>query len=198
MGKKKRNGKKGKGRKGPSPKAKLIKELRPEEAHKVLETLHREGGTITNRIEEVAWEELSKLDQDGIVEMITKGLFDLQIYEVYNNSGEMYDHFIAPYEYAEKMIDRVLQPFIFRLKRYQRLSMPEQARDCCICILEGIYNYIEYGPEDEFKDLVDEAPLEYFRQVLETWMKRERSRIKREEMIDLVIKTIPDSEDWIG
>lgn len=72
--------------------------------------------------------------------------------------------------YASEMFEDVLEPYLEELRKFQKLSMDEEAKLHCMGILKGIYKF-EIDATTEFKDWSGDDPHVYFIQVLEEWEK---------------------------
>src|SRR4030042_779796 len=79
------------------------------------------------------------------------------------------------------------------LKRYQELSMDEEAKLYCMGILKGIYRF-EKESESEFKGWATDAPREYFGSILSDWKKECKNPQDLKEMEDFLMENCPE---WV-
>ena len=72
-------------------------------------------------------------------------------------------------------------PFIEKIKKYQKLSMFAEAKEYCIGILKGICKF-EKESTSEYKDWTVDAPAEGFGWVLDEWKERQKG-VRDEELM---------------
>ena len=73
-----------------------------------------------------------------------------------------------PYELASEMFEEVLEPYLEELRKFQKLSMDEEAKLHCMGMLKVIYKF-EKDASTEFQDGSRDDPHVYFIQVFEEW-----------------------------
>lgn len=163
-------------------------------ANEILERLANEDVKISKRIQELALEYLTEVDPDGIAEDVFYDLNSLDVEDVWKNSGSTRYGYVDPYELAFDMFEYVLEPYMDDLRRYQKISMDEEAKLHCMGILKGIDQFEREGTT-EFKDWAVDAPHGKFMQVFEKWRKENKNPKNVEEMGDFIKKKFPK---WYG
>jgi len=89
------------------------------------------------------------------------------------------------------MFEDALDPYLEELKKYQNLSMHNEAKKYCVGIFKGIYKF-EKESKSEYKVWAEDAPGEYFEQVISEWKKGCKNSKDIEEMEEFVKKNFPD------
>lgn len=169
----------------------VLSDIGIEHACEILKRLADEDTRISRRIDALAIECLTKVDPDAIAESVFCDLNGLDVEELWKNSGSTRDGYVEPGELASEMFGEVLEPYIDELRKCQKLSRNEAAKQHCMGILKGIYKF-EQEATTEFKDWAVDDPNEYFVQVLEEWMNVNKNPKKLEEMRDFVKKNFPE------
>ncbi|MBU4077512.1 MAG: hypothetical protein KKI06_12560, partial [Euryarchaeota archaeon] len=77
--------------------------------------------------------------------------------------------------------EEVLEPYLEDLRKFQKLSMDEEAKQHCMGILKGIYKF-EKDATTEFQDWSGDDPHVYFIQVFEEWEKGNKDINNLDEM----------------
>ncbi len=139
-----------------------------DDAFDILRLLAREDQKIAKRIEQIAIEYLESVDIEDIAFEVYFALDSIEVEEVWDRSGNTRDGYVDPTEMAWQIFEDALAPFRDEVIKYQRLSMYDEAKKCCLGILEGIYKFEKESPS-EYKDWAVDAPREYFTQVLKEW-----------------------------
>jgi len=101
------------------------------------------------------------------MEDVCNGLCDLDDEELYSRSGRKKDRYVEPYDEAWVMIDEVLDPFIYEMKKYQKLNMPILAKEYCIGIIKGIQNFGKAS--SDILEWAEDAPKEKIETVFDEW-----------------------------
>ncbi len=169
----------------------VLEQINEYEAFEILRILSEEDKQVRERIEEIAWELLRKVDLEDVAEGVYFELNSLEVEEVWDQSGSTRNGYVDPTEKAWEMFEEALEPFIEELRKYQKLSMDKQAKTCCIGILRGIYQF-EKESTSEFKDWAVDAPKDYFESVLKEWKKGQKDTKKIDEIDDFIKKKLPD------
>lgn len=152
----------------------IIDAISTDDAYQILQILANENPNIAKRIEEITEEFLMCVDIEDIAEDVYYDLNSLRVEDVWDNSGGTRDGYVDPTEYAWEMFEGSLEPYMEDIKKYQKLSMSVEAKNCCMGILKGIYKF-KTESTSEYKDWAVDAPLEIFKQVLDEWKEGQRS-----------------------
>lgn len=146
----------------------ILDAIGSDDAFAILRRLAREDQEIAKRIEQIAIEYLEGFDIEDIAFEVYYALDRIEVEEVWDRSGSTRDGYVDPTEMAWQIFEDALEPFCEKLRKYQRLSMYDEAKKHCLGILEGIYKF-EKESTSEYKDWAVDAPREYFEQVLKEW-----------------------------
>ena len=92
----------------------------------------------------------------------------LEVEEVWDRSGANRYGYVEPAEAAAEMIEQVLAPFLQDLQKYQAMGLPTHAKEVCIGLLLGLYQF-EHESTNEFKDWAVDAPAEFAREIIDRW-----------------------------
>ena len=164
-----------------SEKKQIMDDIRARHAYEILNRLADEDAKISKRIEKLASEYLREVDTDDVADGVFHDLDSLEVEDVWDNSGGTRHGYVDPYELASKMFEEVLEPYLEDLRKFQKLSMDEEAKLHCMGILKGIYKF-EIDATTEFQDWSGDDPHVYFIQVFEEWEKGNKDINKLEEM----------------
>ena len=173
-----------------SRKQNIFNIITPDDAFVILQTLAKEDKEIAKRIEQLAMEYLSDVDVEGIADDVYSALEFIDVHDLWDNAGPTRDGYVDVNELAWEMFEEALQPFLDELKKYQKLSMPAEAKYLCMGILHGLYRF-EKESKSEFKDWAVDAPGEYFGTVLDEWRDNCDSSDELEEMQTFIQENCP-------
>jgi len=162
-------------------KNKIMDEISAKYAYEILNRLADEDAKISKRIEELAFEYLREVNPGDVADSIFHDLDSLEVEDVWDKSGGTRHGYVDPYELASEMFEDVLEPYLEELRKFQKLSMDEEAKLHCMGILKGIYKF-EIDATTEFKDWSGDDPHVYFIQVLEEWEKGNKDHNNLDEM----------------
>ena len=112
-----------------------------QDAFAVLKILAGEDENIAHRIERIAREYLSGVDFEDIASEVYFELNNVDVEEVWRRSGRTRHGYVDPTEMAWEMFENALEPFLEELRKYQKLSMYDEAKNYCMGILKGIYRF---------------------------------------------------------
>lgn len=169
---------------------KKLDAIAPEDAIHILKNLAEEDIKTAEKIEQLLTEYLSDVSIDEIAEDIYSELSFIDIEEVWDRSGNTAYGYTEPSEAAWEIFEEILEPFVQKLKRYQELSMTNEAKYCCMGILKGIYMF-EDESESQYKDLVEDAPEKYFEDVFDVWKENCNIHEDLEEMENFIKNNFP-------
>ncbi len=152
----------------------LIDQLSPEEGVKILRALARQDTQLAARIAEAIIAYLRRSapqvpeDAEDIAEDVLYELDHLEVEEVWNRAGRTRYGYVEPVEVAEEMMQKVLEPYLEEMKRYQQLDMHDAARLTCMGVLAGLYRF-ETESTTQFKDWAPDLPVIFAEEVLGDW-----------------------------
>lgn len=175
---------------GIAEKKQIMDDIIAKYAYEILKRLADEDAKISKRIEELAFEYLIEVDPDVVAEGVFYDLDRLDVEDVWDNSGGTRHGYVDPYELASEMFEEALEPYVEELRKYQKLSMDEEAKLQCMGILKGIYKF-EKEATTEFQDWAADDPHVYFIQVFEEWRKGNTDPKNLEEMDEFMKKDFP-------
>lgn len=145
-----------------------------DDAYQILQRLANENPVVAKRIEEIAEVSLRGVDIEDVADDVYYDLNSLEVEDVWDNSGSTRDGYVDPTEYAWEMFEEALEPYMEDIKKYQKLSMSVEAKNCCMGILKGIYKF-DTESTSEYKDWAVDAPSGIFEQVLDEWKEGQNS-----------------------
>jgi len=172
----------------------IINELSPDEALDILKALIREDKDIAGKVEELANELLSDVDPEEIAARVYWRLDNINVEELWHESGKTRYGYVDPGEKAWEMVEEVLEPFLEEFRRYKKLSFNREAKDMCMGIVKGIYRYRKES-KSEFKDWAGDAPDECEASVLREWKAGKPTKddlLELEEFIEQLSLTYSD------
>ena len=162
-----------------------------DDAYQILQKLANENPVVAKRIEEIAEVSLRGVDIEDVADDVYYDLNSLEVEDVWDNSGSTRDGYVDPTEYAWEMFEEALEPYMEDIKKYQKLSMSVEAKNCCMGILKGIYKF-ETESTSEYKDWAVDAPSGLFEQVLDEWKEGQKSPEDIAEVEEYVKDNFPD------
>ncbi len=151
----------------------LLDQLSADDALAVLRILAQEE-PLAARIQQVAEAYLegsaphAPEDVEEIAEDVRAELEGLEVEEVWDRAGQTRRGYVETGEVADEMIQRVLDPRLEDLTRYQRLGMIHEAMYLCIGLLQGLYAF-EHESKSQFKEWATDLPLAHAEMTLEKW-----------------------------
>jgi hypothetical protein len=164
-----------------SQKGNILTEIDPDTALEILKLLAEDNADLKAKIKQTALEIMKGVDVEGVASDIFFCLDSLHVEDVWDHSGSTRYGYVEPTEYAWEMFETELEPFLEEMRRYQKLSMHEEARNYCMGILLGIHKFEEKATT-EFADWAVDAPHDFFTQVLDEW----NGKCKMAEDIEIV------------
>ena len=153
--------------------ADVLDQLSGDDARAVLQILARDE-TLAPRIHQVAETYLTgnaphtPEDIEEIAEALRAELEDLEVEEVWDGAGRTRHGYVDTSEVADQMMQRVLDPYLENLERYQRLHMTREATYLCMGVMQGLYEF-EHESASQFKDWATDLPVAYAEIALEKW-----------------------------
>jgi hypothetical protein len=160
-----------------SQKGNILTEMDPNTALDILRRLSNDSVDLKVKIKKTALEMMKGVDVEEVASDVFSCLDSLQVEDVWGHSGGTRDGYVDPAEYAFEMFESELEPFLTKMRRYQKLSMHEEARNYCMGILLGIHKF-EKEATTEFSDWVTDVPNDFFSDVLDEW--NNKCKIKKD------------------
>ncbi|HPO14193.1 MAG TPA: hypothetical protein PLI09_12175 [Candidatus Hydrogenedentes bacterium] len=145
--------------------------LSHEEALWILKELCKTDAKIRIRILAEAEKLFMQVDRDAVAEDVFFELDGLNVDELWDRSGPHRHGYSSPDEMAVEMIEEALKPYEDKIQQYQKMGMPEQAKQYCMGVLKGIYQF-EHEAQSEFKEQAPDLAAECFGGILDEWRER--------------------------
>lgn len=169
----------------------ILNKIKADDALVILKNLAMENPNIAKKIDQIAIKHLSSINPDDIASQVYFELDNISVEEVWDNSGSTSYGYVEPTDMAWEMFEEALEPFMEKMKNYQKLSMHAEVKMYCMGILKGIYKF-ENESTSEYKDWATDAPKNYFDNILDDWKKTCKSPKDEKEMEEFIKKTFPD------
>jgi hypothetical protein len=146
----------------------IINHLSPTDALTILRTLATSDEQLAQRVAELALAHLSGVDPEEVATILYEELDALEVEEVWDRAGETRHGYVEPGEAADQMIEQVLEPFLEKLKKYQKLGLSVEAGRLCMGLLAGLHRF-EHESICEFKNWAPDSPIIFAESVVEIW-----------------------------
>ena len=172
----------------------IFDQISPNEALKILRQLSKTDKELKNKIIELAKELLIDVDVDEICEAVYYALDGIDVHELWDRAGPKRDGYSSPEDMSVEMFEETLEPFVQEMQRLMDLKISQEAKEYCMGILKGIYQY-EKDSGSEFKDWATDLPGESFGDILSEWGKSCEKNHKK-EMKTFIKKEFPDWSAW--
>jgi len=173
----------------------LLDKIEPDEALEILRYLAKSDSTIKEKILSIAEDMIRDVDLQAICDEVFFVLDRIDVHELWNRSGSTSYGYVSPEEMAVEMIEEELDSFNQEVFRLSELCMPEEAKLCCMGVLEGIYKYV-HESESEFKDWAVDVPEECFGYLLDEWKNRCKSEKDIKDMNTFLEKECSNWATW--
>lgn len=160
----------------------------------ILKRLSAEDPRIRRRILAEKKAVLESIDVDEIADEVCGELRMLDVEDLWDRSGPKRNGYIDPADMAVEMVEGTLEPYFERVMKYAEMKMPIQAREYCMGVLRGIYDFA-HGPRTDFRDNAPDEPAEYFGWLLENWRKNCSSG-DLERMNHFISEHCPRGSEW--
>lgn len=105
-------------------------------------------------------EEIEEIDIEGIAESVFFSLNDLDVEELWDNSGRTRYGYVDVYDLAFEMFESEIYPHVQEMERCLELNMHEHAKIHCMGILKGLRDF-EHESGNEFIDWAADASSSY-------------------------------------
>jgi hypothetical protein len=148
----------------------ILEIIKPDDALRILRQLAQQNNEVKEKIQQLAMEILSDVDPEEVSDDVYSELDGLDVEELWDRSGKTRHGYVDPVDEAYEMFEKVLNPFIDEMKRYQKMGLNEEAKKYCIGIIMGISKFSEES-NSEFLEWAVDAPSEYLSTVVDEWKK---------------------------
>ncbi|MBM3128523.1 MAG: hypothetical protein FJ009_07840 [Chloroflexi bacterium] len=132
-------------------------------------------------------------DVEEIAEDVRAELEGLEVEEVWDRAGQTRHGYVETGEVADEMMQRVLDPYLKDITRFQNLGMTLEAEYLCMGLLQGLYEF-EHESKSEFKDWATDLPMGYAEIALEKWREGKPKPAAIGEMRDFIQENLPHWE----
>lgn len=146
----------------------FLSTLTDDEAQRVLTLLLEANEELIPKAAAIAREILSGVDEDGVSEQVCATLSELDVQDLWHESGNTRDGYIDPYEHSYEMMEEKIEPFLEEMERYLERGNADDARACCRGILKGICVYMDEEAGD-FADWAVDSDDGLTYDVIERW-----------------------------
>ena len=150
-----------------------VEDLDPQEAREVLRRLWQRGGKLRETIAEEMEEYLRTVDSEEVAERVFSDLDLLTREDLWDRSGRTSHGYNHPAEVAWEMVEEVIRPYLGEIERYWKVGMKEEALQCCLGTLIGIYKF-QMESDSNFKEWAEDDPREAFSWVRDEWNRKYR------------------------
>jgi len=176
-------------------KEEIINKISPREALEILRHLAKLDKETKNRIIEIAEDLFKDIDVDEIGEHVFYALDEIDVQDLWDNSGAKSNGYISTEKMAFEMVEEQLKPFYQELFRLCELNMVQEAMHHLMGVLKGLYRYVN-DSESEFKDWATDIPEECFSYLIEEWKKRCNRKGQVKEMKLFLKKECHKWSEW--
>jgi hypothetical protein len=160
------------------------------EALEVLRTLANRDKELSREIDAIARDLLGDVSLDEVANCVQAEFESLAVEDVWDQSGARRGGYVDPGEMACQMFASELEPFREDMRKYQQLSMFEQAEAVCLGILKGVYDFQWYS-KTEFKNWAVDAPVESFWEYVGEWKTHFKQRSSPEKLQQFLTEHCP-------
>jgi len=146
----------------------IIDQLSSDQALAILKTLAASNEQLARRIAKMGMAYLSKVDMEEVAAALYDELDALEVEEVWDRSGKTRHGYVDTSEAAYQMIEEIIEPYLERLEKHEKLGMSTEANKLCMGLLLGLYQF-DRESQSEFKNWATDAPGEFASSVIEAW-----------------------------
>ena len=165
-----------------------IDEIISDHSISILNRLSREDEDLKKKIEEIALEYMTEVDEEDVADELFDDLDSIPVEDVWHNSGGTAYGYVDPYDLAWEMFEEKVEPYLEEARKYHGLSMFSDMDSYYMGILKGLYQF-EKESNSEYKDWAVDAPGDNFKTIKEEWMKK---CTDQKEVEKRVKKNFPD------
>lgn len=147
---------------------KFLSTLTDDQAQRVLTHLLQENQELIPAAATIAREILSGIDEDEISERVCDALSELDVQDLWQESGKTRYGYVDPYEHSYEMMEEKIEPFLDEMERSFDREMVDDALACCRGIIKGICVYMSEEAGD-FADWAMDSDDGLTYDVIERW-----------------------------
>lgn len=141
----------------------------------VLNSLLHTKPSLVQVAADIARDLVSGKDEEEIADDVCSSLAELDVHQLWEESGGRYDGYVDPYEHSYDMMSEVVDPFIDEMESYLDRGMMDEARACCRGIMKGICVYM-YEQGGEFVDWAEDNEDGLTDDVIERWKRKNQDQ----------------------
>lgn len=170
-----------------------VADLRPEEAIGILRRLSARSDAVGEAVRNEIVTDMLGFDPEDVSGEVLTDLELLTVEELWDRSGQTSQGYVDPNEESWVMIEEVLRPHVARIAQYHRWGRPEEAREYCLAVLDGLYTYGRIT-KSEFKEHARDDPQEAYGWVQDRWREGVKEITSLDQFSAEVAARFPDWE----
>ena len=149
----------------------FLSTLTDNQAHLVLIHLLHSHPSLTDEATAIARELLSGIDEEEIAAQVCSDLSDLDLHQLWEESGGSRDGYVDPYEHSYEMMEEIIKPYCDEMERFLDREMIGEALSYCRGIIRGVCTYM-HTEAGEFADWAVDTEDGLTYDVIEKWKAR--------------------------
>ncbi len=146
----------------------FLSTLNDDQAQRVLIHLLQANEELIPVAAAIAREILSGIDEDDISEWVWSSLSELDVQDLWQESGRTRYGYVDPYEHSYEMMESKIEPFLDEMENYIDRDMVDDAFSYCRGIIRGICVYMS-GCAGDFGDWAVDSDDGLTYDVIERW-----------------------------
>lgn len=147
---------------------KFLSTLSDYQAQRVLAHLLQENQELVPAAATIARKILSGIDEDEISEQVRNTLSELDVQDLWEESGKTRYGYVDPYDHSYEMMEDKIEPFLDEMEQYLNREMPNDALAYCRGIIKGICVYMS-DEAGEFANWAGDSDDGLTSDVIERW-----------------------------
>jgi hypothetical protein len=149
----------------------FLSTLTDNQAHLVLIHLLKSNPDLVEVATAIARDLVSGINEEEIADEVCSALSDLDVHQLWEESGGSYDGYMDPCEHSYEMMEEIIDPYCEEMERYLDREMMEEACSYCRGIIRGICQYMN-NEAGEFADWAVDNEDGLTCDVIERWKDR--------------------------
>lgn len=129
----------------------FLSTLTDNQAHLVLIHLIRSNPSLVEEATAIARDLVSGIDEGEIADEVCHALSDLDVHQLWEESGSSHNGYMDPYEHSYTMMEEIIQPYCREMEIFLDREMKDEAVSYARGIIRGICGYIR-DEAGEFAD----------------------------------------------
>lgn len=159
---------------------KFLSTLSDSQARMVLNSLIQNKPSLLSIAADIARSLVTGKEEDTVANEVCNSLMDLDVHQLWEESGSRYDGYVDPYEHSYEMMEEIIEPYLYEMDSYLDREMMDEALACCRGIMKGICEYM-FEHAGEFADWAVDSEDGLTYDVIERWKdKNQNSEIVTE------------------